>query len=331
MSKDKWPYVTKSALCAICGRPDWCQISPDETTARCKRNENTERGKDFGLDKLNDSLQREHGRGGFFRLVNSDQYTSTALLTRARPAAKATIAATPSIDWGALATSCVTAHTSQHLEFLASSLGLNPDSLWRLDVGWHRTKNVWTFPMRDAALQCIGIRTRDTIGGKKAIFGSRGGLFIPRGLRNDRLYICEGPTDTAALLDLHLNAIGRESCSGGVPLIVELLNERRYEEAVIVSQRDEAKPRVKGRPELGVWYPGQDGAGKLASVARDYCPDVRVIMPPIGIKDARAWKKQGATAADLEQAVVESEARRTSVVICIRNRKGNGVCHTKKI
>ena len=54
------------------------------------------------------------------------------------------------------------------------------------------------------------------------------------------MLICEGPTDTAALLDMGFaNVVGRPSCTGGIKLLVELVCQRRSEEVVVVADGDE--------------------------------------------------------------------------------------------
>jgi hypothetical protein len=59
--------------------------------------------------------------------------------------------------------------------------------------------------------------------------------------------------------------------------------------------------------------PGRRGAEKLASVLRVYVPGVRVIEPPDGVKDVRAWKRAGATRADVEHLIQAAPARRPTV------------------
>jgi hypothetical protein len=94
----------------------------------------------------------------------------------------------------------------------------------------------------------------------------------------------KAPPTAAALLDLGLLAVGRPSCTGGVRLLVELVKQRRPAEVCIIADGD---------------APGQRGAGNLAAVLLAYCPAVRIATPPDGIKDAREWKRRGATPADV--------------------------------
>ena len=70
--------------------------------------------------------------------------------------------------------------------------------------------------------------------------------------------------------------------------------------------------------------PGQRGAGNLAAVLLAYCPAVRIITPPAGAKDARAWKRAGATAADVQAVIDAAPVRRLAVKTSVRKRKAGG-------
>lgn len=199
-------------------------------------------------------------------------------------------------DFGQLAEQLRQAVCAAGLARLAASLGVSVDSLRRLGIGWDGES--WAFPMRDATGRVVGIRRRFDNGRKLSVKGGHEGLFVPTGLSSsDVLLICEGPTDAAALLDLGFSVIGRPSCSGGRRHVVRIATGRR---AVIVADAD---------------GPGQLGANLLAFFLRPHCPSVRVITPPDAIKDARAWKRAGATREDIERTIREAEAVRLKVVV----------------
>ena len=145
----------------------------------------------------------------------------------------------------------------------------------------------------------VGIRLRLCDGRKLAVKGGKEGLFICDDLRPDgRLVICEGPTDTAALLDLGFPAIGRPSCNGGMKQLVALIGRLDVDEAVIVADAD---------------GPGRRGAESLAGVLVAYTASVRMITPPDGINDARAWKQAGVTKADVDNAIEAVAARKLKI------------------
>ena len=157
--------------------------------------------------------------------------------------------------------------------------------------------------MKDAGGDVVGIRLRSVSGQKFAVTGSHNGLFIPRALPNLHgapLFICEGPTDTAAMLDLGFNVVGRASCNTGSRLLSQYIGLVHPAEVVIVADAD---------------APGRDGAGRLASALVAYVPCLRVITPPDGINDARAWKRTGATQSDIRTAIAAAVPRKLNIVV----------------
>ena len=189
----------------------------------------------------------------------------------------------------------------------AESLGVSWRALQRLDIGWSKQYEAWTYPMRgrrsdfnqgdrknrDFTCRVVGFRIRNDAGEKWAVRGSSSGLFIPSDLDLDtrpakNLFIAEGPTDTAAALTLGFNAIGRPSCSGQEQEVIDAIQWIRPGMAVIMSDPD------------GV---GLKGAEKLASMIHleRACP-VKVISPPTSA-DLRRWVQDGATAESIEKLV----------------------------
>jgi hypothetical protein len=273
MLNGKWKSVRKDAPCPICGKPDWCQVSTDGRAAICRRSDAGKAQKGGG------SLHQLDGRGDAAAVVVSSRPSLPPRATRT--------------DLHLLAQRFATSINPARLARLGEQLGVTAASLVRLDVGWSVERSAWTFPMRDETGNVLGIRIRTTTGRKFAVTGGREGLFIPRDLDGPRLFVCEGPTDTAALLDLEFAAIGRPSCMGGRQIIVDMLRRRHkagdgIDQLVIVADGD---------------GPGQRGAEQLAGVARLYCGIVQLVTPPPPFKDMRAWKQGGATAADVERAV----------------------------
>jgi hypothetical protein len=144
--------------------------------------------------------------------------------------------------------------------------------------------------MTDAAGTVRGIRLRGTDGRKWAVRGGREGLFVPEHIATDApLVIVEGATDTAALLDLDFSSVGRPSCSGGVRLLIDLVEAWHPQQVIVIADGD---------------APGQRGARYLASRLVGYVPDgVWIVTPPRGVKDARAWVCSGATRLDVLDAI----------------------------
>ncbi len=183
----------------------------------------------------------------------------------------------------------------------AAELSVSVEALQRLRIGWDG--EAWTFPMADAAGVVTGIRRRLLNGRKLSVKGGREGLFVPVELpTSDLLLITEGPTDCAALLTLGFASVGRPSCRGGVPLVCDVARGR---DAVIVADCDE---------------PGRLGAETLAVALALACPSARVIRPPAGIGDARAWVQAGGTHADVQRTINAAETLRFGIKATLHGR-----------
>ena len=284
-NRNGWRRVNREKPCPICNRPDWCLLSEDSTAAICARIESSKRCGEAGW---------------FHRLVDRPWQPSRQLVRTV----EISCGQQGRADLADLTGQFQAAVNPAGLDHQARQLGLTVASLNALGIGW--TGRAWSFPMRDAAGITLGIRLRFPSGCKLAVKGGKEGLFIPS-LDPDSLkhplFITEGPTDTAALLDMGFHQVaGRPSCTGGIKLLVDLVRDRQPDEVVIVADGDK---------------PGQRGAENLASVMVVYVPAVRVITPPEGIKDARAWLQAGGTRADVEKAIQAVPVRR----LVVRTRK----------
>lgn len=180
----------------------------------------------------------------------------------------------------------------------AELLGLSVEPLERLAVGWSGEHRATTWPMRNASGDVIGIRLRCPKTGRKwAVMGSKAGLiFSPDLLRAERLrrlWIPEGPSDTAAMLSVGLAAAGVPSAGGKRDLAANLCRSLRPAEAIVVADAD---------------GPGRDGAERLADELAVVCP-VRVLSPCDGANDPREWTCGGADAAAIEAAADAVELR----------------------
>jgi hypothetical protein len=272
---DNFRRVNRDNPCPICHHTDWCAVAKDGSIALCQRVESSRHWKEAGwLHRLVDAPWRPGRR-------------TVRTVRLATPGNRRD-------DLDQLAVKCQRAVDPGRLHRLAVSLGLSADSLTRLSIGWSEAHRAWSFPMRDAAGAVLGIRLRYPDGKKLSVKGGKEGLFVPRSLSADNpLLVCEGPSDTAALLDMGFAyVVGRPSCTGGIRLVVELVQARRCQAAVLVADADE---------------PGRRGADNLASVLRVYVPAVKVIGPPANLKDVRDWLRTGGKRQDVEAAIAQAE------------------------
>jgi hypothetical protein len=276
MSATIWRRVSRTSRCPVCGRADWCLVSIDGTVAICPRTESGRRAGDAGyLHRLADDADVRVRRARHVRL------------TAAGP------------DFGPLGTQYRAALDAGRLYQLACQIGLSEASLTALGVGWSATHKSYTFPMVNVTDVVVGIRLRTPDGRKLSVRGGREGLFLPpTQTPGERLLVCEGPTDAAALLDLGFDHVaGRPSCTGGVKLLCELVRHRRPADVVIVADAD---------------GPGRAGADNLAGTLVCYTEAVKVIAPT-GHKDVRDFLRAGGTRAAVETAITAAPVRRLRI------------------
>ena len=264
MRDGNWQRVTRRRLCPVCGKPDWCMYSGDldaPTAAICARVESPKRCGEAGwLHKLRDDPLRPATR-------------TRRLAVPTKPPAETLI-----VDFGGFARQYHLAAVPDVLRRFGEELGVSALSLRRLVVGWSARHGGWSFPMSDAAGNVVGIRLRLPNGRKLAVKGGREGVFLPEGLTSPHpnplpkgegtkgeiplakgegtgwLLVCEGPTDTAALLDLGFSAVGRPSCTGGTRHLVSLLRRLAVPEVVIVADGD-APDSAERRTWHRCWSP----------------------------------------------------------------------------
>jgi 5S rRNA maturation endonuclease (ribonuclease M5) len=292
-SRNAWRRVSPKRPCPICQKPDWCLVATDDSAGICARVESPRRCGDAGwLHRFNDDAPRPRWRGVQMVVVSRSG---------------------PPLDLGLLSASFRKALDGDQLQKLARSLGLTVNSLTALGIGWSAHHRAWSFPMTDAAGNVLGIRLRRPNGFKFSVAGGRDGLFLPASpmisnspmITNGRLLVCEGATDTAALLDLGFcGVVGRPNCAGGVRLLVDLVQKWQPKEVVIIADADE---------------PGRRGADYLASVLTAYVAALLTIRTPDGIKDVRAWLQAGATHHDVEHRIRTAPPRRLSVRSSVSN------------
>ncbi len=276
---DDFIRVSQNRRCPICEHADWCLIRRGDppASAICSRIE---------------SPTRWGEAGWLHRLTNETP--------RVQPIRRIISILKPSEEMARIARAYQEAVVPGVMERFARSLGVSAMNLQRLGIGW--TGRCWSFPMQGRSGAICGIRIRALSGKKFSEKGGHEGLFVPQVLKGvDPLVICEGPTDTAALLDMDFDAIGRPSCKGGVRLIADLVRRSPWKRHVVFADPD------------GV---GLEGALTLARALAPLSTDVRVIVPPA--KDARAWKNTGATRQSVLTLIDAAPPIRISVRRAVR-------------
>jgi hypothetical protein len=246
----KWIRVTKKDRCKVCGRADWCDYCPEIGLALCMR--------------IDSDRPSKNSMGGWLHRIGEP--TNRPVIHRRE------IKVEPQIDFQSMWQRWFDSTDHYHLDGFAMSLGVDTDCLRSLGCAW--TGREWAFPMKNSEGQIIGIRLRNEHS-KWAVKGSKQGLFIPEIESKKILYVCEGPTDTAAALTMNLYALGRPSCMGCEEMIKQFVRIKRISRVVIVTDND---------------IPGLRGAAKLQ---RSLTVKSVAWSPPC--KDLRAFVNAGGT------------------------------------
>jgi len=262
--------VKKNNPCPICGRPNWCLIAEDGSAAICSR--------------ISEGSVKKSGDAGFLHILKDRPPQQRRKYVKPQPPR-------PVINWEKL-----NADYRNGFDMIkaVALFGVSAMALDEVLIGWDPKKKAHTFPMKDGKGNIIGIRLRTLDGHRFSVPDSKNGIFWPLSVKADAdelLFIGEGPTDCAALLDLRFSPIGRASCGTGYQYIKEMI-EHYERQVVIVADKDEAKFTPDGRK----FFPGYDGGLKLARSIKPFVRSVRLIKPPEK-KDIRAWYQAGCTRA----------------------------------
>tara|TARA_R100000458_G_scaffold59180_1_gene69004 strand:- start:130 stop:942 length:813 start_codon:yes stop_codon:yes gene_type:complete len=248
-----WKRVNRLSRCPVCGKPDWCLVSPDRSAVICPR---IEEGSCRYID----------GSGYLHVLKWTDDWKDENPVNRVQPLPEHNeVLAIQARRW-------ITECEPERIDELSERLGVEANALRLLNVGYMSKDSSWIFPMLRKGNRLIGVRTRPKNGKKYALRGSKNGLFIPNNLDvTKEVLVCEGESDTSAILSCGLNAVGRPSCNSGGRLLVELLKDS---DVIICSDRDGA---------------GRRGSGELCKYLSLYCKSVKIMEPPFRYNDMREW------------------------------------------
>ncbi len=171
--------------------------------------------------------------------------------------------------------------------------GVSPQA-WQA-IGAVPEGDQWAIPERNAEGETIGTAYRKADGAKTFKTGGKRGLIYPHPLTDDAgaswdapLFVCEGASDTAALLTIGLDAVGVPMAGHCGPMLAALVAGRFV---CIVADADKS---------------GRSGAEKVAKALAPKCEGLKIIEPPNGAKDARDAVVAGATRAAFLQALASA-------------------------
>lgn len=274
MGERTWRRVTTRNRCPVCGKADYCMVAEDGSVANCMRVE----GPRLGKNKLG---------GWLHRLADPMPLP---------PIRKQKTTDKPKLDWTLLARTMFEAPTAgEERNYLAKTLGLKESALVELHVGrgWdeYRHKPYSSWPERDASGKVVGIVRRYRDGAKKTMQHSSHGLYIGPLYMPGPVLLPEGGSDSAALVGLGLNVIGRPSNTGGVDELVKLLKKDK-KPVVVLGERDKKSIDECHCGTCMRCWPGL--AGALLTAQRLIAGLKRHVSVKMfkGAKDAREWVNQ---------------------------------------
>lgn len=242
------------APCPICKKPDWCTLG------------------DFGAVCMRVESSKPVKNGGWFHPLDAKPQEP-------RP----TLPPPPTINATKLHREWLAETSQDSITALATSLGLSSPSLTAVGAAYAAQHSAWAFPMCDGFGNITGIRLRRDDGAKFAVRGSRQGIFIAHTLPQPTLFVCEGPTDTAAAVEIGLFAVGRPNCCCGGSEIKTFARRNSCRRAVIIADNDR---------------PGLDGARKVGAELK---MPFAVYVPPA--KDIREFVRFGGTKTMIENTL----------------------------
>jgi hypothetical protein len=270
--KLRWVRCSKRLRCPVCDKPDYCTIAPDAGLVHCQRIDNGQPAKG--------------NAGGWIHRLGDK---AGAVVTLAKNAPETKPLTQSQLDDYQRRSLAGLTHDLRWPLFEETGIALYEQR--QLGVGFDGEH--WTFPMRHPiGNRILGFRLRFRNGRKLSLKGGREGLFLPAdwAAPRQRLWIVEGPTDTAAMLALGFkHVIGRPCALGGAPLILKAIEYANPYSVIIIADNDE--------PDKNGIRAGLRGAEILCKQIAAVGTSCRVVLPPA--KDVRLWKAAGATSVDI--------------------------------
>lgn len=274
---DDYRRVTEECPCPICDRPDWCLIHNGGLVCICSRVKSKDK----------------RGEAGWYHKIKG------ATKKLPPPTVK---------EYLSVAKVAGYLHSlppaTEMLARQAELLGLSLDSVVQFYARYDAEKAVVAFPMLDDKRRPVGVRFRRADSRKWALKGGKEGVFISRSFRPDKpVFVAEGPSDAATLVDSGLtNVLGRPSCSGGTAIIKSLM--KSYRQTPVIIMADPGPP-------------GETGAADLANALPN--PSI-VILGPTDLRDyyisiRRNLKKLTPTIKQCILEAVDSDERTTFLTI----------------
>jgi len=177
------------------------------------------------------------------------------------------------------------------LACFAEKLGVSAESLEALEMGFG--EYAFTFPMKSADGEIVGIRARPIKGGKLTMAGGSLGLFIPKAVTPNNLeIICEGESDTATALSLGCSAIGLPGAGQAIAEAVRFAERCRVRVPCVLADTDVA---------------GRQAAEALTQALNERGVACRTLCPPEPFGDLRDWVNEARLTAEQLRAAIDAQ------------------------
>ena len=215
-----WLRVNRNTPCAICAKPDWCLISENGSAAICPRVKS----------------ERRMGDAGWLH-----RFESSNIQFLPTPPEESATEAYGEHHWAVRADEFFESPFSATArERLASEWRVRTAVIEALMIGWDG--KTYSIPECDADGNIIGISRRWPDGRKRFHSGGNRGLTYAADWYEDdgSIYVVEGASDVAAMLQADYCVIGRPSSSGGLKHLEKML--MRVDREVIILGENDKRP-----------------------------------------------------------------------------------------
>lgn len=268
--------------CPVCNDHKWCCVTADLTAVKCRN--------PISRHLPSHNYVAKPTRVAITGTLYVLRDLSTVDNYRPEPIIYTPKQEEPEQDFSELAK---TAYMRADRKKYAHSLGVTEESCSLLRVGlmnYYRKEqgmvDAWAIPLRNADMKVIGIRLEycsDRV--KWAVKGTKNGLIMFPDMQpcEEPLYSPEGCSDSLSLRDLGIKHIaGRPGNMTGLKYLVEY-GKKCYRPLILIADRDAA---------------GLAGCKHIAAGVGRVFKSIKIVTPPPGYKDLRAWYNSGKASLD---------------------------------
>jgi len=252
--------------CKICGSTKWCLFSDDGLYCSCK--------------KISEGAVTNLGQLGFLHKLK-EREDLTGYTTQPKP----------QVNWKQLQRD-YSLQLSTYRKYPTLAGIDNPNTYQEFFMGWNGKG--WTFPVWGEHLQIAGMQVRFPDGVKCSVTGTQIGVFVPKTImaHDGIIGVAEGLSDAMAACELGIKTVGKWNCSTPHETLLTLIvGKFKPTKGILIFADNDG--------------PGKKGAVELRGMLKTYLPNLptKTIVPPLGVKDLREYKRLGLTASGLRDII----------------------------